>query len=117
MSKTWVRVRLQTEIAKQVQPGTALFIRNAHDGQLRAMVSPPFAGTGWHLSISHAVEGADGKPKPGRYPTWDEITEARYTLLPDKMTMGILLPPKAQYVNLHPTTFHLHQVPGEGDSG
>jgi len=57
-------------------------------------------GLRWHLSISH----------PGRYPTWDEIRDARYALLPDQCTMAMLLPPKAQYVNLHKNCFHLHEV-------
>jgi len=55
---------------------------------------------GWHLSISH----------PDRYPTWDEIKAARYELLPDEVTMGMLLPPKGEYVNVHPNCFHLHEV-------
>lgn len=54
-----------------------------------------------HLSVSHRT----------RYPTWDEIKEVRYALLPDGKTFAILLPPKAQYVNLHPNCFHLHEVP------
>jgi hypothetical protein len=29
--------------------------------------------TGWHLSIAHHA----------RYPTWDEISQARYRLLPE----------------------------------
>ena len=53
-----------------------------------------------HLSISH----------PMRYPTWDEIKDARYALLPDEKTFGILLPPKAEYVNFHRNCFHLHEL-------
>lgn len=55
---------------------------------------------GWHLSISH----------PQRYPTWDEIAEARYKLVPDKVTMAMMLPPRDEYLNLHPNCFHLWQV-------
>jgi hypothetical protein len=54
----------------------------------------------WHLSISAAT----------RYPTWDEIRDARYALMPDNITMGMLLPPKDEYVNLHPNCFHLHEI-------
>jgi hypothetical protein len=57
-------------------------------------------GNGWHLSISH----------PTRYPVWDEIRDARYDLIPDAVTMGMLLPPKSEYVALHPNCFHLHEV-------
>lgn len=57
----------------------------------------------WHASISH----------PTRYPTWDEIAEARYQLCPDDVTMAIILPPSDEYVNLHPNCFHLHQIPDD----
>ena len=60
-------------------------------------------GQGWHLSISH----------PSRYPVWDEIRDARYELLPDACTMAMLLPPRGEYVALHPNCFHLHEIPGE----
>jgi hypothetical protein len=56
--------------------------------------------TGWHLSISH----------PSRYPTWDEIAEARYQLIPDDVTVGMVLPPSDEYVNAHPNCFHLHEI-------
>lgn len=55
----------------------------------------------WHMSVSH----------PSRYPRWDELKELRYSILPDEKTFAILFPPKAQYVNLHPNCFHLHEVP------
>jgi hypothetical protein len=55
---------------------------------------------GWHLSISCA----------DRDPTWEEIATARYRLLPDIPEMAMFLPPLAEYVNLHPFTFHLHEV-------
>jgi hypothetical protein len=54
----------------------------------------------WHLSVSH----------PDRYPTWDEIADVRYELVPDEVTMALLLPPRGEYVNLHPTTMHLWQI-------
>jgi|SRR5579862_6186427 len=60
---------------------------------------------GWHLSIS----------TPHRYPTWDEIKAARYDLIPDDVIVAMLLPPKSEYVNLHPNCFHLHQIPNEAE--
>jgi hypothetical protein len=60
---------------------------------------------GWHLSISH----------PSRYPTWDEIADARYELVPDGAHMAMLLPPRAEYVALHPTTMHLHEIGSSED--
>ena len=59
-----------------------------------------YAETGrWHLSISH----------PLRYPKWDEIVDARYTLVPDHLTMMMYLPPMSEYVNVHKNCFHLHE--------
>jgi hypothetical protein len=58
----------------------------------------------WHLSIS----------TPTRYPTWDEIADARYDLLPDALRMAMLLPPRAEYVNAHPYCFHLWETQDEG---
>ena len=58
----------------------------------------------WHLSIS----------THNRYPTWDEIADARYDLLPDAIEVAMLLPPKAHYVNLHPYVFHLWEIQDAG---
>jgi len=55
---------------------------------------------GWHLSISH----------PERYPTWDEIKEARFQLTPHNVTMAMILPPPDEYVNIHENCFHLWQI-------
>jgi hypothetical protein len=55
----------------------------------------------WHLSIS----------RPDRDPSWGEIATARYRLLPEVPEMAMYLPPLDEYVNLHPFTFHLHEVP------
>jgi hypothetical protein len=54
----------------------------------------------WHLSISCST----------RYPSWNEIKDARYSLLPDNVTVAMLLPPRAEYVNVHPNCFHLHEI-------
>lgn len=54
----------------------------------------------WHLSIAHRR----------RYPTWDEIADARYEFCPHDITMAMLLPPPEQYVNLHEYTFHVWQI-------
>ncbi len=57
----------------------------------------------WHMSISH----------PDRYPSWDEIKKLRYRLLPDDITMAIILPPKKEYVNIYENCFHLWQIPND----
>src|SRR5262245_6997802 len=54
----------------------------------------------WHLSISH----------PDRYPSWDEIADARYLLCPADVTMAMLLPPSERYVNVHEHVFHMWQI-------
>lgn len=55
---------------------------------------------GWHLSISH----------PHRYPTWDEIRNARFVMTPNEVTMAFILPPSSEYVNIHPNCFHLFEI-------
>lgn len=55
----------------------------------------------WHLSISCIA----------RYPTWDEIHDARYSLLADDLHMAMILPPKSEHVNVHSNCFHLHEIP------
>lgn len=69
-------------------------------GYCRVIVQDHGTPWGWHMSISCK----------NRYPTWDEIKAARYDLLPDHLTMAMLLPPKDEYVNVHPNCFHLHQI-------
>jgi hypothetical protein len=59
------------------------------------------SASGWHMSISCG----------DRYPTWDEVAKARYELILDGVTMAMLLPPEAEFVNVHPTTLHLWEIP------
>ncbi len=54
----------------------------------------------WHVSIAH----------PDRYPTWDEIKEVRYAMMPGDITVAMLLPPKEVYVNVHENCFHLWEI-------
>lgn len=61
---------------------------------------PPDVLLLWHLSIAHQH----------RYPTWDEIADVRYELVPDDVTMAMLLPPQDEYVNAHEHCFHLWQI-------
>lgn len=56
-----------------------------------------------HLSISCA----------DRYPTWEEIKDARYNLLPLGQHFAMILPPPGEYVNVHPNCFHLLEIPAE----
>lgn len=71
-------------------------------GEVRAFVTRNFIGeeSRWHLSVSCA----------GRYPTWDEIADARYDLLPAGIDMAMILPPLRDYVNDHPFVLQLHEI-------
>lgn len=94
------------EKADMVINGTATsaWRRSVGDGRLNVLVADE--PLGWHLSISHVLDTG----RPGRYPIWDEITHARYQLLPTDAVFAIILPPPADYIACHPTTFHLHQI-------
>lgn len=64
------------------------------------LVLPESALMLWHLSIAHV----------DRYPTWDEIADVRYRLVPEDVTMAMLLPPPDEYVNAHEHCFHLWEI-------
>ncbi len=86
------------EIPIPLMPGLAPGTKAYQMGECFILVS--HEPQGWHLSISCRH----------RYPLWDEIRDARYELLPNNLTMAMLLPPKKQYVNVHPNCFHLYQI-------
>lgn len=91
-------------------PGAQVWSKDTgepHGAYLSVIAEP--SPWGYHLSISHRVHEQD-VIVPGRYPTWDEIVEARYLFCPAQATMAQLLPPREQWVNLHETTFHLWEV-------
>ena len=102
----WHRVK-PPDIITALSPGNQAWQRDVSDGHLSVFVGQETLEEGprWHLSISHRTDDLT----PGRYPTWDEITEARYRFVPDAVTMAMMLPPRDQYVNVHETTFHLHE--------
>lgn len=82
--------------------------RRVGDGVLVCLVTinPPGPEAGWHLSISHRSH----KGTLTRYPRWDEIADAREAFAPDDVVMAMLLPPSAEYISLHDTTFQLHEA-------
>lgn len=72
-------------------------------GPCRVLVSQEDHKNGkprWHLSISCA----------DRYPGWNEIKDARYSLLPLGLTFAQILPPPQEFVNIHPNCFHLWEI-------
>lgn len=60
-----------------------------------------------HFSISHAE----------RNPTWEEITAARYALLPKLKDCAMVLPPDDHYANLHEHCFHIFVLRSLGPNG
>lgn len=54
----------------------------------------------YHMSISHK----------SRYPIYNEIKDARYSLIPDNHYMAQILPPKKEFVNIHENCFHLFEL-------
>jgi hypothetical protein len=90
-----------------MEPDLRAFRRNVSDGHLTVLVGT-IAGQGCHLSISHRTNHQP--PRPGRYPRWDEIADARERFCPPDVTMAMLLPPASEYVAIHDTTFHLHAL-------
>jgi len=88
-------------LTKMLQPGTKPYVM----GKVRILLSPPYGEQGrigWHMSISLR----------DRYPTWDEVTGAWYTLVPDAATRlaVMILPPRADYVNIHDYCFQVHEM-------
>lgn len=85
--------------------------RNVHDGTLHVQLNrEPLGPDGelrWHLSISHRDHRGDAR----RYPTWDEIAQAREELLPDDLLFAMMLPPSSEYVAVSDNCFHLHEIP------
>jgi hypothetical protein len=93
-------------------PGLRVYQRQVADGHLTALVGAETAGRDeprWHLSISHRTN--EHPPKPGRYPTWDEIKDARYRFMPGGIYVAQILPPAAEWISVHDTTFHLWEIP------
>lgn len=89
-----VQVPIPPEIKALLEPNARVY----RFGECLVIVGK--SEDGYHMSISH----------PNRYPTWDEIKEARYRFAPDDVTMAMLLPPKEEYVNIHENCFHLWQI-------
>ena len=93
------------ELPKDGRWETAMQIAGSTDihvyirGPVRCIVSRDGPERLWHISISCE----------SRYPSWEELKKARYDLLPDEITMAMFLPPKAEYVNIHPNCFHWHE--------
>lgn len=72
-------------------------------GEVRAQITYPYdAEDRYRMSISTAT----------RYPTWDEVADARYDLIPADVVMAMPLPPPQDYLNEAAFTFNLIEVRG-----
>lgn len=91
------QVPIPTHVAAMLEPDTRAYVI----GRCRVLVSRQRAG--WHMSIS----------REDRLPSWEEIRDARYALIPDEATMALLLPPMGEYVNVHEFCMQLYEIPGE----
>lgn len=94
-------VPIPPDVRSLLEPGSRAF----RVGGASAIVSQQRAG--WHLSVS----------RPDRLPTWEEIRDARYALVPDEATMALLLPPRSEYVNLHEFCMQLYEIPADYIAG
>lgn len=92
------------DLASIGSEGVRMFVRQVGDGTLRSILAHEEGK--WHLSISFV----DHKGNPRRYPKWDEISHARYELMPADLYVAMILPPPDEFVAVHATTFHLHEI-------
>ena len=101
----WVKDRSEGMRIDEYNVEAHYWSRRVSDGTLWAILSnEPW---GWHLSISFRNQ----RNELTRYPSWDELTHARYELLPSTIDVVMHLPPPDEYVAVHDTTFHLHEHP------
>jgi len=109
----WVRVD-PGPVMKASFPGTRAWQRDVADGHLMVLagLSPTRRTHGRCGTCPSATAPVPHPPRPGRYPDWDEITEARYRFIPDEIRVAMLLPPRAEYLSLHDTCFHLWELEG-----
>lgn len=88
--------------AAHIRPGVNSYLRTYRLGRCSIIVTKEYGR--WHLSIAC----------DDRLPTWDEVAEARYRIVPDAVTMAMLLPPRAEYINLHPNCLQMIEVAVDG---
>lgn len=81
-----------------IQPNTRI-----HQwGECQVFLSPPTNEMGYHMSISH----------PDRYPTWDEVRDAWYALVPNSNNRvgAMILPNKKDYINICENCFQVQEI-------
>lgn len=103
MKSEWSEMTTYDWNARDIlEPGSRLLARQAADGaMMTAIVSRHPTTQRWHASIS----------LKGRHPTWEEMRDARYDLLPANVWVAMLLPPPEDYINIHEHCFHFYEIP------
>jgi hypothetical protein len=92
-----VEIEIPAHVRVQLEPGSRAY----RMGSCQIICSQQRAG--WHLSIS----------RTDKLPSWEEVRDARYELIPDGATMALLLPPRTEYVNVHEFCLQLYEIPSE----
>jgi hypothetical protein len=88
---------IPAHVAAILEPGTRAYTMSG----CRILVSQQRAG--WHLSVSRG----------DRLPSWEDVRDARYALIPDDAVMALLLPPRDEYVNVHEFCLQAYEIPRE----
>jgi hypothetical protein len=108
----WEPSRRDTQLVAMLRANgcinVSVLYRRVHDGELRAIRSQDGPAQLWHLSVSH-WRRSKIRDRAKRYPSWDELADARYDLLPANIDVVMHLPPPEQFVSAEDTTFHLHE--------
>lgn len=111
----WQEQRLTARQA-QAMPGARVFHRRAELGvRLWVIVEhvsvPP---GGWHLAVSTLRELhnplGEGYLPANRRPTLEEVEAAIAAFLPAGIAVAAFWPPKEQWDQQHPTTWHVRQA-------
>lgn len=90
-------IPIPARVAALIEPDSRAFVMSG----CRILVSQQRVG--WHLSIS----------REDRLPSWEDVRDARYALIPDEAVIVMLLPPRDEYVNVHEYTLQLYEIPAE----
>ncbi len=109
----WAASPTDTELVETMaRAGVVVNIsrRPVLDGELVAFVrcEPPHHI--WHLSLSHWPKRSR---KHRRWPTWDELIEARTQLVPSNADM-VLHVPTVDGITANDPTIHLYECPEHG---
>jgi hypothetical protein len=86
----------------------AILRRRVYDGELRAVRSCSPPDFHWSLKLSFLPRGRRRRKHP-RYPSWEELADARAQLLPTNTYMVMLVPVVEQLGPVVDTSFYLRE--------